>query len=321
MPGGRKSNGRRRALTTLLLGLISAAAVLSSIIGLVVGAERLLIASIHVQVGIRSAAVKASPGEPVHGMARFPVSVTQQWFEVAQFIAARENLPVLKFASVEAVALPAPKLDDRLPSEGADDEVTGSIGVPRVTLASIPAPAALVEAQRLLPLPKSRPQLASLTPLNDPMPDDLARTAIYDITGQTVYMPNGERLEAHSGLGSMMDDPAHIRQKNRGPTPPNSYRLQMREALFHGVAAIRMLPERENEMFNRDGILAHTYMLGPSGQSNGCISFRDYGKFLAAFQRGEVERIVVVARLSKAQGILARAGTHKMKHISLLDAR
>lgn len=318
MPGVRKSSGRRRALRTLFLGSIAAAAVFSSIIGLVIGAERLLTASVHVQVGIRSAAVNTSPGEPVYGMARFPMSVTQQWFEVAQVIAAREKLPVLRFASIEATALAAPKLDDRLPSQ--DDDVTGSIDVPRATLASLDvgpvAPAVAIEAQRTLPLPKSRPRFASLTPSNDPMPEDMARTAIYDITAQTVYLPGGERLEAHSGLGSMMDDPAHVHQKNRGPTPPNSYRLQMREALFHGVQAIRMLPERESAMFNRDGILAHTYMLGPSGQSNGCVSFKDYQKFLAAFQRGEVDRMIVVSRLPKASGILARLGTHKMKHLS-----
>src|SRR6185312_7040050 len=72
------------------------------------------------------------------------------------------------------------------------------------------------------PAPKTR--LASLSPtggldagsLDDP---DSAGTAIYDITAQTVYLPNGEKLEAHSGLGSMMDDPRHVTQKNRGPTP------------------------------------------------------------------------------------------------------
>jgi hypothetical protein len=307
-PVGRHSSGRRRAFKTLLIGSAAALAGITSIIGLVIGAERLLTASIHVQIGIRSAAVNTSPAEPVYGMARFPSSVAQQWFEVAQFVAARENIPVLKIASIEASPLSAPKLDDRIPTNTMDEVIIGSISLPSRTMASIP-------------MPQIRPKFASLTPLNDPIPEDMSRTAVYDIVAQTVYMPNGDKLEAHSGLGSMMDDPAHIHQKNRGPTPPNTYRLQMREALFHGVAAIRMLPERESEMFNRDGILAHTYMLGASGQSNGCISFRDYGKFLAAFQRGEVERIVVVARLSKAQGMLARAGTHKMKHVSLLDAR
>jgi len=42
--------------------------------------------------------------------------------------------------------------------------------------------------------------------------DDDSRTAIYDIAARTVYLPNGRRLEAHSGLGSFIDDPrrAHV---------------------------------------------------------------------------------------------------------------
>jgi hypothetical protein len=161
-----------------------------------------------------------------------------------------------------------------------------------------------------LPLPRARPQFASLTPPDigtrneDSAP--LAKTAIYDINARTVYLPNGERLEAHSGLGQYMDDPRHVRLRMRGVTPPNTYRLKMREALFHGVEAIRMLPENSEAMFGRDGILAHSYMLGPSGQSNGCVSFKNYPKFLAAFKRGEIERMVVVFRLAKPPTFLAK---------------
>jgi hypothetical protein len=53
-------------------------------------------------------------------------------------------------------------------------------------------------------------------------------------------------------------------------------------------------------MYGRDGILAHTYMLGSNGQSNGCVSFSDYDAFLQAYLRGEVTRIVVVDHLSSA---------------------
>ena len=47
-------------------------------------------------------------------------------------------------------------------------------------------------------------------------------------------------------------------------------------------------------MYGRVGMLAHTYMRGPRGDSNGCVSFKDYDKFLAAYQRGEVSRLIVV---------------------------
>jgi hypothetical protein len=55
-------------------------------------------------------------------------------------------------------------------------------------------------------------------------------------------------------------------------------------------------------MFGRAGILAHSYMLGPSGQSNGCVSFRNYPAFLSAFLKGEVDRLVVVDHLATTTG-------------------
>ncbi len=124
------------------------------------------------------------------------------------------------------------------------------------------------------------------------------QTAVYDITAKTVYMPDGSKLEAHSGLGSRMDDPNYAHVRMQGVTPPHIYDLKPREALFHGVAALRMTPlGGEGAIHNRNGLLTHTYMLGPNGQSNGCVSFKDYDKFLSAFRRGEVKRLIVVAKL------------------------
>ncbi len=144
--------------------------------------------------------------------------------------------------------------------------------------------------------PKKRIRTADLSPdLNSLQAD--SHTAIYDISARTVYLPNGRRLEAHSGLGDLMDDPRYINVKARGPTPPNVYNLTLREELFHGVRAIRLNPVDDGKMFGREGMLAHTYMLGPNGQSNGCVSFSDYPAFLNAFLKGEVDRLVVVDHL------------------------
>ena len=133
---------------------------------------------------------------------------------------------------------------------------------------------------------------------SDPTSSELGlRTAIYDITARVVYLPNGERLEAHSGLGAHMDDPRSVAVKNRGVTPPNVYELSLREQPFHGVRAIRLTPVDRDKMFGRDGMLAHSYMLGPNGDSNGCVSISDYPRFLNAFLNGEVDRLVVVERL------------------------
>jgi type VI secretion system (T6SS) effector TldE1-like protein len=123
------------------------------------------------------------------------------------------------------------------------------------------------------------------------------RTAVYDISARVVYLPNGEKLEAHSGLGHHMDDVRTIALKNKGVTPPNVYDLSERESLFHGVRAIRMRPSDPDKMFGREGILVHPYMLGANGESNGCVSVKDYPKFLRAFLNGEIDRLVVVERL------------------------
>ena len=125
------------------------------------------------------------------------------------------------------------------------------------------------------------------------------QTAVYDISAKKVYMPDGTKLEAHSGLGSRLDDPNGVREKMRGATPPHIYDLKPREALFHGVPALRLTPVGgEGAIFGRTGLLAHTYMLGPNGDSNGCVSFKDYAAFLKAYHNGEVKRLVVVASLN-----------------------
>ena len=128
--------------------------------------------------------------------------------------------------------------------------------------------------------------------------DAAARVAIYDIAAHQVYLPNGRKLEAHSGLGRYRDDPRRVSEKDRGPTPPNVYDLSVRDHLFHGVRAIRLIPAGMGNMFGRDGILAHTYMRGRSGQSNGCVSFSDYHAFLDVVQSGEINRLVVVEHLA-----------------------
>jgi len=195
---------------------------------------------------------------------------------------------------------PAPEAPVPLPQARPKPPVVAKTPVaepaPRVALASPPAPAA---TQNRPPPQQEAHNKAPMLSTAD------ARTAVYDIAAHIVYLPNGERLEAHSGLGDKMDNPRYVNVRMRGATPPNVYDLKLREELFHGVRAIRLTPVDEDKMFGRDGILAHTYMLGPNGQSNGCVSFRDYDKFLNAFLKGQVDRMVVVASLGGRQPRLA----------------
>ncbi len=176
---------------------------------------------------------------------------------------------------------------------------------PGPKLAALPPPASS---------PEGVPTLRAYTDLHG-LPGPHSRIAVYDIAAHTVYLPNGDRLEAHSGVGHRMDDPRYVREKNRGPTPPNVYDLKLRGQLFHGVRAIRLNPIDESGMFGRDGMLAHTYMLGPTGQSFGCVSFKNYPAFLRAYLNGEIDRIVVVPRLpaGAARPAISRQEEHERK--------
>jgi hypothetical protein len=200
----------------------------------------------------------------------------------------------------QSVPSPLPRPPDASHFQARQDIVRPAAGPPAPQVAMLaPPPASTVQKPSILRQP---PVDAS------PLPDPDSRTAVYDIAAHTVYLPNGERLEAHSGLGDKLDDPRYVNLKDRGPTPPNVYDLTLRGELFHGVRAIRLNPVDDSRTFGRDGILAHTYMLGPSGQSFGCVSFKDYQAFLHAFLKGEVERLVVVPRLGTTVSRATLAG-------------
>lgn len=123
------------------------------------------------------------------------------------------------------------------------------------------------------------------------------KVAIFDMTAGTVHLPDGSTLEAHSGIGNMRDNPSFAHVKMRGPTPPGTYKLSMRESLFHGVAAIRLTPIDGKAPLGRTGLLAHSYLLRSRlGDSHGCVAFAQYDKFLAAFRRGEINYMVIVPK-------------------------
>jgi len=202
-------------------------------------------------------AAKASSGSPVRDMAQ------------------RAKAAVMSIASNEKQSM-VEKLWGKQPAAGgflayasADASVTGSIIDTR----------------------SQNPMMGGAPPYD-------RQTAVYDIAAKTVYLPDGTRLEAHSGLGSKMDDVRYSHVRMQGVTPPHIYELKPREALFHGVPALRLTPlGGEEKIYGRDGLLAHSYMLGPSGQSNGCVSFKDYYAFLDAYKNKGIRRLAVLAKV------------------------
>jgi hypothetical protein len=244
----------------------------------------------------RSQGSRLAGGRPL--IVDVPESTTPQWaarpaaIEVARLeppapAAARSIIPL-----PPARAVPAHQELARLPAPQPTPQPAPQVAAQVAGLA--PPPAAVSTEKRLaLPAIPSAPMGA--------LPDTVSRTAVYDISARTVYLPNGQKMEAHSGLQDKMDDPRFIKVRMRGPTPPNVYVLTERESLFHGVRAIRLNPVDRDRMYGRDGMLAHSYMLGPNGQSNGCVSFKDYDKFLQAFLDGKVDKLVVVADLGNTR--------------------
>jgi hypothetical protein len=133
--------------------------------------------------------------------------------------------------------------------------------------------------------------------------------AVYDISAAKVYMPDGSVLEAHSGIGKMVDDPRYVSVKMGGPTPPHTYDLKMRETRFHGVEALRMLPVDGKNRNGRTGLLTHSYLLrGGRAESHGCVAFKDYSRFLKAFKQGKIKQLVVVPSGGRSSIRLASAG-------------
>ena len=63
------------------------------------------------------------------------------------------------------------------------------------------------------------------------------------------------------------------------------------------MASPRCGSPRSTATFTAAPASPHTYMLGPDGDSNGCVSFRDYDAFLRAFRSGLINKLVVVTRL------------------------
>jgi hypothetical protein len=131
------------------------------------------------------------------------------------------------------------------------------------------------------------------------------KVAIYDVSNATVYLPDGTKLRAHSGIGKMRDNPRYEHVTMKGPTPAGIYRLSMREKRFYGVEAIRMTSIDGRDPKNRTGLLTHTNLLRGQKGSHGCVAFQNYQPFLKAFKRGQITMLVVVPELPSSRTQLA----------------
>lgn len=207
------------------------------------------------------------------------------------------TLLATRFPSAANVRLPSIEVAMPLPLPRPD-------GIARQGVARTPPVVIEPQVAALPPQPQSQPKSGEFGILDKLFadPDRAAKavlaanpnTALYDIAKRVVYLPDGHKLEAHSGYGQWIDDPESVHRKDVGVTPPNVYAVSFREKPFYGVRALRMKPVGSGNMYGRDGILAHSYLLGDGGASNGCISVRNYDRFLKAYEDGKFNQIIVL---------------------------
>src|SRR5262249_35629170 len=226
--------------------------------------------------GVRVASLETDIDEPgVRNRDGLTGAVARRATFEQRFYFGRMESFEARFAGTPVAPAPVPSRGLRL-AYATDTLTPADAALLPPVLAPNPAASASVPAPRARPVAAQQPtfRLASLEPTALPGapekrsrvvegpkdsqdPKDAAtpgdadansRTAIYDISAQTVYLPGGRRLEAHSGLGDLMDDPRHIQVRMRGPTPVGVYKLSLRESLFHGVRAIRLNPTDETKM-------------------------------------------------------------------------
>lgn len=260
----------------------------------------------------RAAEVSETPeavAAPDAATSRLAMALAPAQARTSQTLAYVDPSPSPDGGALAAIAAVAPSEEDTALAPEADDAVPSAVPLPSVR-------PLLGKAE-----PEDKPgktvTLQKPTKLAFAMPEDPTRekggvgkalrklfgaaprpgngVAVYDISAARVYMPDGSVLEAHSGIGKMADNPSYTHVRMNGPTPAHTYNLRMRETRFHGVEAIRMLPVDGKNKYGRDGFLTHSYLLrGGRAESHGCVAFKDYNKFLAAFKQGKVKQIVVV---------------------------
>ncbi|SHL48584.1 Protein of unknown function [Roseibium suaedae] len=214
---------------------------------------------------------------------------------------------------VEPETIPVPfKRPDYTPKPEAAKPVVAQASKPAAAQSAKPsAPAAMAYASAEDPATDEKSPFSGLSKIfsstakNIELPGRSSGIAVYDISSATVHMPDGSKLEAHSGIGKMRDNPKFVHVRNNGPTPPNVYHLRMREKRFYGVEAIRMLPADPSAMHGRDGMLTHTNLLRGRIGSHGCVAFTNYEKFLSAFKAGKVKKLIVVPSMNELPTYMA----------------
>jgi len=112
--------------------------------------------------------------------------------------------------------------------------------------------------------------------------------------------PMVERSKAFRPGPTLLDDPVQCVTGIAASTPADYLRPDaLRSAVPMACRRSAPTPVDENRFFGRERNLVHSYRPGSERPvERTCISFKDCLRFLQAFQRGEIDRIVVGVRVS-----------------------
>ncbi len=190
---------------------------------------------------------------------------------------------------------------ERLPDLGPLPMTRPGVTIAAEAEAELAPPARAKPAKRTL-LAYAKPDVSmdedeDDAPIARPLFGRSKGVAVYDISAGVVYMPNGEKLEAHSGNRRHARQPEICACADEGPDAARH---------LQGHHARIPLPRRGSRApdpvdgiapHGRVGLLAHSYLLRKRGDSHGCVAFANYPKFLAAFKRGEIKQMVIVTSM------------------------
>lgn len=92
-------------------------------------------------------------------------------------------------------------------------------------------------------------------------------------TGRLISPMGGLMTTGYSGFGEGKNNPAEEYMRGEGPIPEGWYDIQAPyDSPDHGPFVMRLLPDAENVMHDRDGFLIHgDSSIHPGEASRGCI--------------------------------------------------
>ena len=124
------------------------------------------------------------------------------------------------------------------------------------------------------------------------------RTAIYDISAHTVYLPNG--ATAGGAFGSRRRDRtirASCMKECAGRRHQMFTSLLRANSFFMGFKRCVSNPSARAIFSDAPDFWRILICSCANGASNGCVSFKNYDAFLQAYQNGEIKHLAVVAHL------------------------